>query len=96
MVKQKNKRNNSRKNNAFTAYRNTSSNTAVKNCLKNLQVCFLNTSIECAKVKYYRKIANKLNNTRKTAKAYWSFMKISLHDKKIPLSFLHYITIVVS
>ena len=57
------------KNNAFKVYRNNSSNTVLKTRLRNLQVR-LNNSIECAKEKFYNKIANKLNDTQKNAKAY--------------------------
>ena len=52
--------------------------------LRSLQVC-LNNSIECAKEKFYNKIANKLNDTQKNAKAYWSLIKMLLNNKKIPL-----------
>ena len=54
----KNKRNNSGKNNAFKVYCNNSSNIVLKTCLMSLQVR-LNSSIECAKEKFYSKIANK-------------------------------------
>ena len=50
------------KNNAFKAYRNNSGNTALENCLRNLQVC-LNSSIKCTKGKLYNKIASELNDT---------------------------------
>ena len=45
----------------------------------------LNNSIECAKERFYNKIANKLNDSRKNAKAYWSLIKMLLNNKKIPL-----------
>ena len=64
---------------------NNSSNTASKNCLRNLQVR-LNSLIECAKEKLYNKIANKLNDTQKNPKAYWSLIKMLLNNKKIPHS----------
>ena len=60
----KNKRSNSRKNNAL------------KNRVRNLRVR-LNSSIECAKESFYRKIVNKLNDTQKNAKAHWSSIKCS-------------------
>ena len=73
-----------KKNNAFKVYRYNSSNTALKNYLRNLQVR-LNSSIECVKEKFYNKIANKLNYTQKNTKAYWSLIKMFLNNKKIPL-----------
>ena len=56
----------------------------MKTRLRSLQVR-LNNSIECAKEKFYNKIANKLNDTQKNAKAYWSLIKMLLNNKKIPL-----------
>ena len=58
----KNKRNNWRKKNASKAYR--SSNIVLKNRLRNLQV-HLNSSVDCAKEKFYNKIVSKLNDTQK-------------------------------
>ena len=37
------------------------------------------------KKNFYNKIANKLNDTQKNAKAYWSVIKLLLNNKKIPL-----------
>ena len=83
------------KNNAFKVYRNNSSNIVLKTRLRSLQVR-LNSSIECAKEKFYNKIANKLNDTQKNTKAaYRSLTKIILNSKKIPL-FLLYTTIIPS
>ena len=65
----KNKRNNSGKKNAFKVYSNNSSNIVLKIRLRSLQVR-LNNSVECAKEKFHNKIANKLNDTQKNAKAY--------------------------
>ena len=59
---------------------NNSSNTASKNCLRNLQVRL----IECAKEKLYNKIANKLNDTQNNAKAYWSLIRMFLYDQELP------------
>ena len=56
------------KNNAFKAYCNNSSNAALENRLRNLQV-LVNSSIECAKEKFYNKIASKLKGTQKNDKA---------------------------
>ena len=75
---------NQQKNNAFKVYRNNSSNIVLKTRLRSLQVC-LNSSIKCAKEKFYSKIANKLNDTQKNAKAYWSLIKMLLNNKKISL-----------
>ena len=36
------------------------------------------------KKNFYNKIANKLNDTQKNAKAYWSVIKMLLNNKKIP------------
>ena len=62
---------------------NNSSNTASKNCLRNLQVR-LNSLIECAKEKLHNKIANKLNDTQNNAKAYWSLIRMFLYDQELP------------
>ena len=72
------------KNMAFNRYRNNSSNLELKRHLKFLQEN-LNTSIESSKQRYYSRIANKLNNTQKNSRSYWSLMKIFLNNKKIPL-----------
>ena len=53
----------------------------MKTRLRSLQVR-LNNSIECAKEKFYNKIADKLNETQKNAKAYWSLKSDSRHFKK--------------
>ena len=63
----------------FKTYRNNNSNTALKNFLRNLQVC-LNSLIECAKEKVYHKIASKFHDTQKNAKSYWSLIKIFLNN----------------
>ena len=51
------------------------------NCLQDR----LNDSIEASKHKYYGRMNNKLNNTEKNSKAYWSMLKNFLNNKKIPL-----------
>ena len=43
-------------------------------------------SIEFSKQKYYYQTANKLNNTKKNSKSYWSLLKIFSNNKKIPLT----------
>ena len=45
----------------------------------------LSTIIESSKERYYARIANRLNNTQKSSKTYWSLLKIFLNNKKIPL-----------
>ena len=55
----------------------------MKYCLKYLQAC-LNASTEVAKEKYYHNTANKLTNTQKNSKVYWSLLKIFLNNKKKP------------
>ena len=45
----------------------------------------LSTSIESSKERYYTRIANRLSNTQKSTKTYWSLLKIFLNNKKIPL-----------
>ena len=67
------------KNTAFNRCRNNSSNLELKRHLKFLQENS-NTSTES-----YNRIANKLSNTQKNSRNYWSLMKIFLNNKKIPL-----------
>ena len=43
----------------------------------------LSTSIESTKERYYVKIANRLNSTKRNTKTYWSLLKIFLNNKKI-------------
>ena len=45
----------------------------------------LNNSIESCKQSYYCRIANKLNNSQKNSRSYWSLIKIILNNKKLPL-----------
>ena len=52
--------------------------------LKFLQEC-LSATIETSKERYYARIANRLNNTQKSSKTYWSLLKIFLNNKKILL-----------
>ena len=72
------------KNVAFKNYRNNRGNIDLKCRLKYLQTC-LNASIEVAKEKYYRNTVNKLMNTQKNYKVYWSLLKILLNYKKITI-----------
>ena len=50
---------------------------------RHLQAC-LNASIKVAKEKYHS-IVNKLINTQKNSKVYWSLLKVFLNNKKIPI-----------
>ena len=45
----------------------------------------LSTSIESSKERYYARIANRLTNTQKSTKTYWSLLKIFLSNKKVLL-----------
>ena len=45
----------------------------------------LSISIESSKERYYARIANRLSNTQKSTKNYWSLLKIFLNNKKILL-----------
>ena len=44
----------------------------------------LSTSTKSSKERYYARIANRLNNTQKSTKSYWSLLKIFLNNKKNP------------
>ena len=55
---------------------------AWKCCLKYLRTS-LNASIEVAKEKYYHNTVNKLMNTQKNSKVYWSLLRIFLNNNKI-------------
>ena len=72
------------KNVAFKNYRNNSGIIDLKCRLKYLQTC-LNASIEVAKEKYCHNTVNKLMNTQKNYKSYWSLLKIFLNNMKIPI-----------
>ena len=45
----------------------------------------LSTTIESSKERYYARIANRLNNTKKSSKTYCSLLKIFLNNRKISL-----------
>ena len=72
------------KNVAFKNCRNNSSDVDLTCRLKFLQAC-LNASVEAVKEKYYHNTVNKLINTQKKSKVYWSLLKIFLNNKKIPI-----------
>ena len=69
---------------AFQNYPTDSSNNDWNYLLKYLQAC-LNASIEVPKEKYYHNTTNKLINTQKKSKLYWSLLEILLNNKKIPI-----------
>ena len=58
--------------------------TDLKYLLKYLQAS-LNASIEVPNEKYYHNTTNKLINTQKKSKLYWSLLEILLNNKKIPI-----------
>ena len=45
----------------------------------------MNVSIEVAKEKCYHNTVNKLINTQKNSKVYWSQLKVFLNNKKLPI-----------
>ena len=45
----------------------------------------LNASVKVAKEKYDHNTVNKLMNTQKNSKIYWSLLEIFLNNKKIPI-----------
>ena len=51
------------------------------NNLNNQLALLINT----AKQNYYSKIVEKLQNTQRSSKAYWSLLRIFLNNKKIPI-----------
>ena len=69
------------KNTAFNNFRNNSGNSELKRHLVSLQER-VKASIESSRQKYYYRIVNKLNNTQKNSKSYWSLMKIFLNNKE--------------
>ena len=72
------------KNATYKIFRHNKDNPDLIYRLKFLQER-LSTSIESSKERYYARIANRLNNTQKSSKTYWSLLKIFLNNKKIPL-----------
>ena len=71
------------KNAAYKIYRHNKDNPDLIYRLQFLQER-LSTSIESSKENYYARIANRLSNTQKSTKTYWSLLKIFLNNKKIP------------
>ena len=72
------------KNATYKIFRHNKDNPNLIYRLKFLQER-LSTIIESSKERYYARIANRLNNTQKSSKTYWSLLKIFLNNKKIPL-----------
>ena len=72
------------KNATYKIFRHNKDNPDLIYRLKFLQER-LSTTIESSKERYYARIANRLNNTQKSSKTYWSLLKIFLNNKKIPL-----------
>ena len=71
------------KNATYKTYRHNKDNPDFIYCLQFLQVRLI-ASTEFSKETYYARIANRLNNTQKSTKTYWSLSKIFLNNKKIP------------
>ena len=65
-------------------FRNNRNNVEIISCLNNLNDR-LALLINTAKQNYYSKIVEKLQNTQRSSKAYWSLLKIFLNNKKIPI-----------
>ena len=72
------------KNTAFKKFRCNRNNSFIKRQLNILQDRII-TAIQASKQKYYCRMTNKLINTQKSSKAYWSLLKAFLNNKKIPL-----------
>ena len=72
------------KNATYKIYRHNKDNPDLIYRLQFLQER-LSTSIQSSKERYYARIANRLSNTQKSTKTYWSLLKIFLNNKKIPL-----------
>ena len=65
-------------------FQKTRKNIEITACLNNLND-HLPLLINTAKQNYYSKIVEKLQNTQRSSKAYWSLLKIFLNNKKIPI-----------
>ena len=68
----------------FKKYRKSINNIHLLQRLRLLQEN-LNSFISVSKQSYYSRMSTKLNKFYKSSKAYWSFLKIFLNNKKIPL-----------
>ena len=69
------------KNATYKIYRHNKDNPDLIYCLQFLQER-LSTSTESSKERYYARIANRLSNTQKSTKTYWSLLKVFLTIKK--------------
>ena len=78
-----------KKNIAFKKFCCDRNNGLIKRQLNILQNHTI-TSIEASKQKYYCRMINKLTNTKKSSKAYWSLLKGFLNIRKYLLSLLFY------
>ena len=65
-------------------FRKNRNNVEIITCLNNLNDR-LALLINTAKQNFYSKIVEKLQNTQRSSKAYWSLLKIFLNDKKPPI-----------
>ena len=82
------------KNATYKIFRHNKDNPNLIYRLKFLQER-LSTIIESSKERYYARIANRLNNTQKSSKTYWSLLKIFLNNKKSRLYHLYFTKIVL-
>ena len=82
-----------KKNAAFKKFRCDRYNTFIKRQLNIIQHRLM-TSSETSKQKYYCRMTNKLINTQKSSKAYWSLLKGFLNNKKYLLSLRYFPEIV--
>ena len=64
----------------FRSNRNSVERITCLNSLNDRSALLINT----AKQNYYSKIVEKLQNTQRSSKAYWSLLKFFLNNKKIP------------
>ena len=65
-------------------FRNNRNNVEIITCVNNLNdrlALLMNTAMQ----NYYSNMAEKLQNTQRSSKAYWSLLKIFLNNKKIPI-----------
>ena len=65
-------------------FRKNRNNVEIITCLNNFNDR-LALLINTAKQNFYSKIVEKLQNTQRSSKAYWSLLKIFLNNKKIPI-----------
>ena len=73
------------KNATYKIFRHNKDNPDLIYRLKFLQER-LSTSIKSSKERHYAMMANRLKNTQKSSKTYWSLLKIFLNNKQIPLA----------